>query len=108
MRAVSPKVFPGSADELRRRLLAQFSEPQPAPPQGSRTPALQTFVDGFMQGSLLTLAVCAPKRRSSLTSSVSSGEERRFRTYIVSLPGKTAAQEPVPQEPDVETVPAAS
>jgi hypothetical protein len=85
MRAVSPIAFPGSPDELRRRLLEGFSGPLSAPqtPRGSRSPGLRVLVDGFLQGSLLTLAVCTPKRESLFTSQTAK-REKPFRTYIVS------------------------
>jgi hypothetical protein len=90
MRVVSTKRFPAPADELRRRLFEGFSAPEPtsAAPPGPGSQALNVLVDGFLHGSLLTLAVCTPKRRSLFSSQTIAGhsgrQEKPFRTYIVS------------------------
>jgi hypothetical protein len=115
MRVVSAKRFPVPADELRRRLFEEFSAPEPlsAAPQGQGSQALNVLMDGFLHGSLLTLAVCTPKRRSSFSShtvfnSQTAREQRPFRTYIVSSlendPGVTG---PAVEQSPVETAPLA-
>jgi hypothetical protein len=75
-------------------------QPRPAAPQQPR--ALQVLVDGFLHGSLLTLAVCTPKRRS-LFSGDAARRGERFRTFLVSRP----TTEPTFEEPAREAMPAA-
>jgi hypothetical protein len=68
-------------------------------------------VDGFLHGSLLTLAVCTPKRRSLFSSQTLSHhagqQEKLFRTYIVSpLDGQSGSTGPGAAEPAAQKQPA--
>jgi hypothetical protein len=90
-------------------MFEDFSGPESAPPgpYQARSQALQVLVDGILQGSLLTLAVCTPKRGSVFTSQTANRQEK-FRTYIVSMPGtEPSVEEPRAQSPSVEVTPVA-
>lgn len=105
MAAASPQRFTEGDDIFRRRLLLEELPLPESKPRGvvrQYSPALQVLVDGFLHGSLLTLAVCTPKRRS-LFSRDAAARGERFRTFLVSR----ASAEPIFEEPDRAATPAA-
>jgi hypothetical protein len=56
-------------------------------------------MEGFLQGSLLQLAVCAPQRRS-LLSHTSTQRDTAWRTFIVSAPATwPTTEQPATEEP---------
>jgi hypothetical protein len=87
MSIASKHGFTRSADVLRRKLLAEelrSSQHQPRPRGEPCSEALQVLLEGFLHGSLLTLAVCTPKRGSRLSRASAKGET--WRTFIVNGP----------------------
>jgi hypothetical protein len=97
MGAASPQRFTEPADIFRRRLLLEELPPPERKPRTAvrqHSPALQVLVDGFLHGSLLTLAVCTPKRRSLFSRDTAKRREP-FRTFLVSQ----RTSEPIFEEP---------
>jgi hypothetical protein len=95
METSSPKQFTDSVDVFRRRLLLQQLPATPNTPNraSQRPQPLQVLLDGFLQGSLLTLAVCTPKRRSVFSRETARRRES-FRTFLVSKPPAPAHELP--------------
>jgi hypothetical protein len=105
MRAASPQRFPESVEVFRRRLLLEampLPQGKQRPAAAHRSHALQVLMDGFLHGSLLTLAVCAPKRRSLFSQDAATHRES-FRTFLVSRP----RSQPPLEEPARDAMPVA-
>jgi hypothetical protein len=96
MRAASPQRIAEPDDIFHRRLLLQklpLPESKPRLAARQHSPALQVLVEGFLHGSLLTLAVRTPKRGSLLNRETATRREP-LRTFLVSRPTAPTFEEP--------------